>query len=358
MATPGVQDAMKRSTDSRLGRMRVLLTGGAGYIGAHTAVALVEAGHDIAIVDDLSGVSAIALDRLAEITGVEIPFLAADVRDEVAVADFVRSLGRVDAVIHLAGVKSVAESMSQPLRYYDVNVGGVVSMLRVAKGAGARTVVFSSSATVYAAENRMPLTEEAITELRQSNPYGKSKRIAEEVLRDAARADENLRVVLLRYFNPVGAHPSGRIGEDPLGEPQNLMPIVSRVAAGQRSALSVYGDDYPTPDGTALRDYIHVLDLAEGHVAAVERAPDGVSVYNLGTGSAVSVRELVSAFEKASGRPVPTVSAPRRPGDQPVSYADPAKARRELGWVASRSIAEACADYWRWQDRNPRGYRD
>lgn len=337
--------------------MRVLLTGGAGYIGAHTAVALAAAGHDVAIVDDLSAASDIAVERIRALADQEVPFLRADIRDERAVAAFIDRIGGADAIAHLAGLKSVAESVRDPVRYFDVNVGCAVSMLRAAAAAGIRTVLFSSSAAVYSPDNEMPVTEQSRTGLDQASPYGTSKRVIEALLSDAVVADPGLRVVALRYFNPVGAHPSGLIGEDPLGEPQNLMPVVARVAAGLRDGLSVYGHDYPTPDGTAQRDYIHVLDLAAGHIAALERAPGGMSVFNLGTGTPVSVIELADAFASASARPVPRRFAERRPGDLAVSYADPGKARRELGWQASRSIEEACADYWRWQQANPRGYR-
>jgi len=336
--------------------MRVLLTGGAGYIGSHVAVVLADAGHGVAIVDDLSGVSAVALDRIREVARQDIPFLQADIRDEDTLLRFVEGTGPFDAIVHLAGAKSVAESVADPLRYYDVNVGGAVSLIRVARQAGIAQIVFSSSATVYSDGAPMPVSEDAATGLDQASPYGTSKRIVEKLLADVARADTALRTVSLRYFNPVGAHPSGRIGEDPLGEAQNLMPVVAR-AATRGGAVSVYGVDYPTPDGTAQRDYVHVMDLAHAHLAAIEHAPQGSTTYNIGTGTPVSVLELVDAFERASGRSIPRTDAPRRPGDLPVSFADPSKARRELGWVATRTIDEACIDYWRWQQANPAGYR-
>lgn len=337
--------------------MRVLLTGGAGYIGSHVAVVFAEAGHEVAVVDDLSASSGVAVERIGEILGCDVPFLQADVRDETSVAGFLRELGSIDAIVHLAGLKSVAESVAEPLRYFDVNIGGTVAMVRQARFAGIRSFVFSSSATVYADGGEMPLSEDASTGLDQASPYGTSKRVVEQVLADVARSDPGFRAVSLRYFNPVGAHPSGRIGEDPLGEAQNLMPVAARVAAGAMERVSVFGDDYPTPDGTAQRDYIHVMDLAYAHLAALEHAPQGASVYNIGTGAPVSVLELLAAFERASGTSIPRTITDRRAGDLAVSYADPSRARRELGWVAKRTIDEACVDYWRWQRANPAGYR-
>lgn len=339
--------------------MRVLLTGGAGYIGAHTAVALIDAGHDVIIVDDFSASSPEAVRRVEEITGTSIPVLAADVRDEATLAAFVREHAPVDAVIHFAGLKAVGESMAQPVRYYDVNVGSSIALLKVMAAEGIHTIVFSSSATVYGdpAPEELPLTEESTTGIDLANPYGKTKRMIEEIMKDAAAADPELRAVSLRYFNPVGAHPSGLIGEDPVGIPNNLMPILSRVAIGSLPGVSIYGDDYATPDGTGLRDYIHVTDLAAGHVASLERAGAGYSIFNLGTGVPVSVRQLIAAFERACGRTIPSTLAPRRAGDVAASYADPSKAQRDLGWSAELSIDQACADYWHWQESNPDGYR-
>ena len=339
--------------------MRVLLTGGAGYIGAHTAVALIDAGHDVVIVDDFSASSPEAVRRIEKITGTAVPVLAADVRDEAALAAFVREHAPVDAVIHFAGLKAVGESMAQPVRYYDVNIGSSIALLKVMAAEGIHTIVFSSSATVYGdpAPEELPLTEESPTGIDLANPYGKTKRMIEEIMKDAAAADPELRAVSLRYFNPVGAHQSGLIGEDPVGIPNNLMPILARVAIGSLPGVSIYGDDYATADGTGLRDYIHVTDLAAGHVASLERANAGYSIFNLGTGIPVSVRELIAAFERASGREIPSTLAPRRAGDVAASYADPAKARNELGWTAELSIEQACADYWHWQESNPAGYR-
>lgn len=336
--------------------MRVLLAGGAGYIGAHTAIALIEAGHDVCVVDDLSNSAAESLARVERITGSRIPLLVSDVRDEDAVRAFVRAQGGVDAVIHFAGLKAVGESVAEPVRYYDVNIGSAISLLHVMAAEGIRTIVFSSSATVYGDPEELPLREDAPTGIDLTNPYGKTKRIIEEILKDAAAADADLEVVVLRYFNPVGAHQSGLIGEDPTGTPNNLMPYVARVAVGALDRVGVFGDDYGTPDGTGQRDYIHVVDLAAGHVAALEHASPGYEVYNLGTGVPVSVLELITAFERASGREIPRVTLPRRPGDVAASYCDPAKALRDLGWRATRTIDDACRDSWRWQSGNPKGY--
>jgi UDP-glucose 4-epimerase len=336
--------------------MRVLLSGGAGYIGAHTAVALIEAGHEVIVVDDMSNSSPEAIARAGSLAGAEIPLLSADVRDEPRVRAFVQQRGPVDAVVHFAGLKAVGESVAQPVRYYDVNIGSAVAVLRLMAAESIPTIVFSSSATVYGRPETLPLREDSPTGIDLANPYGKTKRIVEELLKDAAAADPRLRAIALRYFNPVGAHPSGRIGEDPSGTPNNLMPYVARVAVGSLERVGIFGDDYETPDGTGLRDYIHVLDLAAGHVAALERAREGYEVYNLGTGVPVSVRELIAAFEHAAGREIPTAVLPRRAGDVAASYCDPSKAREALGWSATRSIDEACRDSWRWQSQNPRGY--
>ncbi|MFE7844136.1 UDP-glucose 4-epimerase GalE [Microbacterium sp. NPDC057407] len=336
--------------------MRVLLTGGAGYIGAHTAIALIEAGHDVLIIDDMSGTSVEAVRRVERITGATVPTLVADVRDVDALTAFVREHAPVDAVVHLAGLKAVGESVAEPVRYYDVNVGTSIALLKVMAAEGIHTIVFSSSATVYGTPEALPLTEDSPTGIDLANPYGKTKRIIEEIISDAAAADPQLRAVSLRYFNPVGAHPSGLIGEDPHGIPNNLMPFVSRVAIGALPEVAVFGSDYDTPDGTGLRDYIHVSDLASGHVAALEQASPGYEVYNLGTGEPVSVLELIAAFERASGRDIPRRVAPRRPGDVAATYADPAKAQRELGWSTRLTIDDACRDYWTWQTQNPNGY--
>ncbi len=336
--------------------MRVLLAGGAGYIGAHVAVALIDAGHDVIVVDDLSNSRAEAISRVERITGGTVPLLVADARDEDAVAGFVRDHAPVDAVIHLAGLKAVGESVAEPVRYYDVNLGSALALLKVMAREGIPTIVFSSSATVYGEPESLPLTEESRTGIDLANPYGKTKRMIEEILHDASAADPALRVVSLRYFNPVGAHTSGLIGEDPAGIPNNLMPYVARVAVGALDEIGVFGDDYETPDGTGLRDYIHVVDLAEGHVRALEQAKPGYEVYNLGTGTPVSVLELIASFERAAGRTLPTRIRERRPGDIAASWCDPAKAERELGWRATRTIDDASRDAWNWQSQNPQGY--
>lgn len=336
--------------------MRVLLAGGAGYIGAHTAVALVEAGHDVLVVDDLSNSSAEAVARVEQITGAAVPLLSADARDVDALTAFVREHAPVDAVIHLAGLKAVGESVAEPVRYYDVNLGSSLAILKVMAAEAIPTIVFSSSATVYGEPESLPLSEESPTGIDLANPYGKTKRIIEEILKDAAAADPRLRAVSLRYFNPVGAHPSGLIGEDPTGIPNNLMPYVARVAVGTLDRVGVFGDDYDTPDGTGQRDYIHVVDLAAGHVAALERAREGYEVYNLGTGTPVSVLELIAAFERAAGKQIPREILPRRAGDVAASFCDPSKAQRELGWTANLTIDDACRDSWNWQSRNPNGY--
>lgn len=338
--------------------MRVLLTGGAGYIGAHTALALMEAGHDVLVVDDMSNSSPESISRVQALTAVAIPLLEADVRAFVAVRDFVRRHGPVDAIVHLAGLKAVGESVADPVRYYDVNIGTSVAVLQLMAAESIPTLVFSSSATVYGEPEILPLREDSRTGIELANPYGKTKRIVEELLADAAHADARLRVTALRYFNPVGAHASGLIGEDPSGTPNNLMPYVAQVAVGRLDRVGIFGDDYPTPDGTGQRDYIHVMDLAAGHVAAVENARQGFDIYNLGTGIPVSVRELISAFERASGRSIPTEVLPRREGDVPSSFCDPRKALDSWGWSARRTIDDACVDSWRWQSRNPNGYAD
>ncbi|KQQ05656.1 MULTISPECIES: UDP-glucose 4-epimerase GalE [unclassified Rathayibacter] len=329
--------------------MRVLLVGGAGYIGSHTAVALVDSGHEVLIVDDLSHAGTASLSAVENLTGVRLPLLVADARDEARLTRFVREHAPVDAVVLLAGLKSVGESVARPLEYYAVNLGAAMTTFAVAAATGIRTIVFSSSATVYRPGGAMPVAEDAPTGLDLANPYGRTKRVIEEILADVSRADPALTAVSLRYFNPVGAHPSGLIGEDPAGLPTNLMPIVSRAAADPELSVDVFGDDYDTPDGTGLRDYIHVSDLAAGHVAALERAATGHSVYNLGTGVPTSVLELIDAFEEESGTSIRRRLVGRRPGDVAASYADPRRAAQELGWRATRTIRDCVRDQWRWQ---------
>ena len=337
--------------------MRVLVTGGAGYIGSHTTLVLLEAGHEVVVVDNLSNSKREALRRVEELTGRAVEFHQVDLLDRPAL-DAVFRHGRIDAVLHFAGLKAVGESVSQPLRYFHNNVTGTLVLLEVMEHHAVRTVVFSSSATVYGDPHAVPITEDF--PLSATNPYGRSKLMIEEILRDLHRADPAWRVGILRYFNPVGAHPSGRIGEDPNGIPNNLLPYVAQVAIGRLPELAVFGNDYPTPDGTGVRDYIHVMDLAEGHVRALDRLAShpGLHVWNLGTGRGYSVLEMVAAFKRASGRKVPYWIAPRRPGDVAACWADPERAREELGWTASRGLDEMCADAWRWQAANPHGYPD
>ena len=335
--------------------MRVLLTGGAGYIGSHTALVLLERGHDVVILDDFSNSSVTAVRRVEELTGREVPVIQADLanRDEAT-----RALEGVDvdAVIHFAGLKAVGESVAQPTRYYRVNLDSTLVLLDLMQQRGVTKLVFSSSATVYGDPQVVPQDESHPTGVGLTNPYGWSKFMNEQIIRDAQAARPELEAVLLRYFNPVGAHPSGRIGEDPAGIPNNLMPFIAQVAVGARDQLSVFGGSYPTPDGTGVRDYIHVMDLAEGHVAALEHISAGVTAYNLGSGTGSSVLEVVRAFEEASGQLVPYTVVDPRPGDVAEVVADPTKANTELGWSTTRSLAEACRDSWAWQSANPGGY--
>lgn len=336
--------------------MRVLVTGGAGYIGSHTTLQLLGAGHEVVVVDNFSNSRPAVADRLRELSGADLPVHALDLRETERLTEVLRA-DPVDAVVHFAGAKAVGESVEQPLHYYDNNVGGTLSLLRAMDAVGLRVLVFSSSATVYGPQAPVPMTEDLPTSA--TNPYGWTKVMIEQVLRDVAAADPTWRMALLRYFNPVGAHPSGRIGEDPADVPNNLMPYIAQVAVGRRERLSVFGDDYDTVDGTGVRDYIHVEDLAAGHLAALDRVvsrEEPVSVWNLGTGRGTSVLELVAAFERASGRPVPYAVTDRRPGDVASSWADPSRAERDLGWRATRTVDDMCADTWRWQQANPEGY--
>lgn len=336
--------------------MRVLLAGGAGYIGAHTAVALLEAGHEVVLLDDLSGTSAVAAQRVEAITGAPAPLVMGDAADPAVVEAVFAQYAPIDAVIHLAAFKAVGESTQKPLEYYRNNLDTTFALADAGVRHGIRSFVFSSTGTVYSDPADLPFTEDSATSVDLSNPYSKSKRMNEVVLADLARVHPELNVTVLRYFNPVGAHASGLIGEDPAGIPNNLMPYVSRVAIGTLERIGVFGDDYDTPDGTGLRDYIHVVDLAEGHVAALEHARPGYVVYNLGTGRPVSVLELIAAFEKAVGHELPKEILPRRAGDVDATYCDPAKAARELQWRTRFTIDDACRDYWHWQSSNPAGY--
>jgi UDP-glucose 4-epimerase len=335
---------------------RVLVTGGAGYIGSHTCIELMAAGHDVVVVDNLCNSKQESLRRVERIAGRPLAeFIVADVRDRKALRAVFAAYS-FDAVIHFAGFKAVGESVEQPLSYYDNNVGGTISLCEVMAEFGVKTLAFSSSATVYGDPVSVPIREDFAT--GPTNPYGCSKWMVEHVLRDLCAADPAWRVALLRYFNPVGAHESGLIGEDPNGVPNNLMPFVSQVAVGKLAELKVFGGDWPTPDGTGVRDYIHVLDLAQGHVRAIDYLSEhrGLLTVNLGTGRGYSVLDVVRAFEAASGRSVPYRIVDRRPGDIAQCYADPACANRLLGWVAQRDIAQMCADAWRWQSTNPQGY--
>ena len=334
----------------------VLVTGGAGYIGSHTMVELLAAGHDVVCVDNLSNSSAEAVRRVAQIAGREPAFHEVDLRDAPALRQVLESYP-IDAVIHFAALKAVGESVARPLVYYDNNVHGTLELLAAMQRASVHRIVFSSSATVYGNPDRLPLTEEA--PLRPFNPYGHSKAMVEQILRDWCAALPGASAVALRYFNPIGAHPSGTIGEDPADVPNNLFPFITQVAVGKRERLNVWGKDWDTPDGTGVRDYLHVVDLARGHVRALEAidALAGFTPINLGTGSGTSVLQMVSAFEQANGVAIPYVIAPRRLGDIAACWADPARAEQLLQWRAERTLAQMCADGWRWQRQNPDGYR-
>ncbi|GAA4648658.1 UDP-glucose 4-epimerase GalE [Kistimonas scapharcae] len=333
----------------------ILVTGGAGYIGSHTCVELLEKGYDVLVLDNLCNSSAESLRRVEQITGKSVRFVEGDIRDR-PLLDKLFQNNTISSVIHFAGLKAVGESCEMPLAYYDNNVSGTITLCQSMADNGVRNLVFSSSATVYGDPASLPITEDF--PLSATNPYGRSKLIIEEILTDLHKADGNWNIALLRYFNPVGAHPSGLIGEDPNGIPNNLMPFVAQVAIGKREKLHVFGNDYPTPDGTGVRDYIHVKDLARGHVCAIHRLQEncGVQVWNLGVGQGHSVLEMVNAFEQASDRPVPYDIVARRPGDIAACYADPTKARQELGWAAEKSLDDMVNDAWRWQSQNPDGY--
>ena len=335
----------------------ILLTGGAGYIGSHTTLALLQAGYEVVVLDNLCNSSAESLKRIAQLAGREPVFVHGDIRDRILL-DRLFAEHAVDAVLHFAGLKAVGESVAQPLRYFDNNVYGSQVLLQACPNAGVFNFVFSSSATVYGEPAQMPISE-ACPVGQPTNPYGRSKLIVEDMLRDVAASDLRWRIVILRYFNPVGAHESGLIGDDPNGIPNNLLPYIAQVAVGKLPELAVFGNDYPTPDGTGVRDYIHVVDLAEGHMRALDalETRTGAYVWNLGTGRGYSVLEVVHAFEAASGKSVPHRICPRRPGDIATCYADPTKAVSELGWKAKRGLPEMMRDAWRWQKMNPNGYR-
>jgi len=336
-------------------RNTILVTGGAGYIGSHTAVELMNAGHQVVIVDNLCNSSMAVLDRIRALGGERLSFTQADVRDSAAL-DRLFAEHRIDGVIHFAGLKAVGESVAQPLRYFDNNVGSTLALLQAMARANVRRIVFSSSATVYGDPEQVPITEDS--RLQVTNPYGRTKLMCEDILRDLQVSDPRWQVAILRYFNPVGAHISGTIGEHPNGIPNNLMPFITQVAVGQREFLSIFGQDYPTPDGTGVRDYIHVVDLAQGHLAALnylQNQQASITV-NLGTGRGVSVKELADTFARVTGVPVPYRFVDRRPGDVAACYADTRLAERALGWKAQLDLARMCADAWRWQSQNPRGY--
>ena len=335
--------------------MSVLVTGGAGYIGSHVCVELLEQGYPVVVLDNLCNSSALALERVQEITGRELTFLEGDVRDDQTVRNLLRA-HRVGAVMHFAGLKAVGESVTQPLEYYNNNVTGAIDLLQAMAQEGVKKLVFSSSATVYGDPASNPIVEDF--PLSATNPYGRSKLMIEEILRDLSVADTSWDISILRYFNPAGAHHSGRIGEHPSGIPNNLMPYIAQTASGLRQQLSVFGGDYPTRDGTGVRDYIHVTDLARGHIKALEKLAEkpGCITHNLGTGTGYSVLELVAAFEKACGKSIPFEIVPRRPGDIAECYADPGCAGGELDWCAEKGLAAMCADAWRWQQQNPDGY--
>ena len=339
--------------------MSVLVTGGAGYIGSHTCVELLERGYDVIVIDNLVNSNPKSLERVAEITGKKVTFYQNDVRDREALDRILDTHKDIDCAIHFAGLKAVGESVSMPLEYYDNNLNSTVVLAEVLRDHGVKNIVFSSSATVYSGDNEVPLREASRTG-NCTNPYGWTKYMCEQILRDTAKSDEEWGVVLLRYFNPIGAHKSGLIGEDPRGIPNNLMPYISQVAIGRRECLSVFGNDYDTHDGTGVRDYIHVVDLARGHVAAIDymRTHKGENVFNLGTGTGYSVLDMVKAFERVSGQKVPYKIVERRPGDLGVVYADPARSAEELGWKAEHNLDDMCRDTWNWQSKNPRGYED
>lgn len=338
--------------------MAILVTGGAGFIGSHTCVELLEAGYEVVVVDNLYNASRKSMDRIEQITGKKPIFYEADILDREALNKIFEK-EQIDSVIHFAGLKAVGESVAKPIEYYYNNIAGTLVLCDVMRNHNVKNIVFSSSATVYGDPAFIPITEEC-PKGKITNPYGQTKGMLEQVLEDIHVSDPEWNVILLRYFNPIGAHKSGLIGEDPKGIPNNLVPYVAQVAIGKLECLGVFGDDYDTPDGTGVRDYIHVVDLAKGHVAAIKKLEEkqGVLIYNLGTGKGYSVLDVVHAFEKACGKKIPYAVKPRRPGDIAACYADPAKAKAELGWEAENGIEEMCADSWKWQSMNPNGYEE
>ena len=338
--------------------MYVLVTGGAGYIGSHTCIELLESGYQVVVIDNLCNSNPKSLDRVREITGKDLVFIQGDVRDEALLKTIFADYD-ISCVIHFAGLKAVGESVAKPWEYYDNNLNSTLVLTKVMKEVGMRNLIFSSSATVYTADNEMPLNEESRTG-NCTNPYGWTKYMTEQILSGIAHAEKEWSIVLLRYFNPIGAHASGRIGEDPRGIPNNLMPYITQVAVGRRDHLSVFGNDYDTPDGTGVRDYIHVVDLAKGHVAAVKYAlaNSGCEVFNLGTGTGYSVLDMVHSFIDMNRVPVPYEITDRRPGDIGTCYADPSKSAQKLGWKAEKNLGDMCRDAWNWQKNNPMGYEE
>lgn len=337
--------------------MKILVTGGAGFIASHTNVELLNAGYEVVIVDNLINSSRKSIDRVEELTGKKITFYEEDLLNEKALDD-IFDKEKIDSVIHFAALKAVGESCEIPLRYFDNNLTGTLNLLKVMEKHNVKSLVFSSSATVYGKPKTVPIKEDF--PLSVSNPYGRTKLITEDMLRDIYKSDNEWNIAILRYFNPIGAHESGRIGENPNGIPNNLLPYIAKVAAGQLECVNVFGDDYDTPDGTGVRDYIHISDLAEGHIKALQKLSEhpGLVTYNLGTGVGYSVLEIIKSFEKACGKKIPYKIAPRRAGDIDMCYADPLKAKEELGWEAARGIDKMCEDAWRWQVQNPNGYEE
>lgn len=336
--------------------MQILVTGGAGYIGSHTLVALAEAGHETVVVDNLSNANPTSLTRVEELVGKKIPFYQMDIRNREGLSRITEQ-HRFDACIHFAGLKAVGESTEKPWEYYENNLNGTLTLLDVLRQHGCKNIIFSSSATVYGEPSVIPITEDC-PKGHCTSPYGQTKNMLEEIMMDIQHADKEWNVVLLRYFNPIGAHPSGRIGENPYGIPNNLMPFITQVAVGRRPELGIFGNDYDTPDGTCVRDFIHVMDLANGHVAALKAIENncGCAIYNLGTGQGYSVLQLVKTFEKVTGINIPYCIKPRRAGDIATCYSNPAKAEKELGWKAQYGLEEMCRDAWNWQRNNPNGY--